>query len=424
LSGPALRRVGKLTLRLAITYALLYAAWLPIQGGYVRLLSDSASRVLSLTENPPIITGLSPSGNTIKLESYVSGRRAPIASWNAENIHIFVVASLALVLSFPAGGWRRMAVRVFGSVLVVFLYTLTLTVVQLRTVAGGYAAGHQGLNLYTPSQVAFLDWANRGLIMVGMLLLPTFLFLTSYMSSWARERWTAPATRTSPETHRPGKVQKPPREWKALALVAAAGAALLAFLLTPPQDATFEEVREGLERIVALNPGSPDAYFALGLFLEDGKRPSEALASYEMALRLNPQMIAPRFNQGNIHSVRGDFAEAVRCYQEVIRLNPRHVSALNNLGFALFKQGLYDQAAEAYGQALEIDERHASTHKNLGETLLLLERRCEALVHLQRSAELDYGFSADRRLQARIERLKGECGESREIVPAAVRAKN
>jgi hypothetical protein len=30
LSGPALRRVGKFTLRLAITYALLYAAWLPI----------------------------------------------------------------------------------------------------------------------------------------------------------------------------------------------------------------------------------------------------------------------------------------------------------------------------------------------------------------------------------------------------------
>jgi hypothetical protein len=84
-----------------------------------------------------------------------------------------------------------MAVRVFGSVLVVFLYTLTLTVVQLRTVAGGYAAGNQGLNLYTPSQVALLDWANRGLIMVGMLLLPSFLFLTSYMSTWVREQWGA-----------------------------------------------------------------------------------------------------------------------------------------------------------------------------------------------------------------------------------------
>jgi len=423
LSGPALRRVGKFTLRLAITYAALYAAWLPIQGGYVRLLSDSAYRVLSLTENPPIITGLSPSGNTIRLESYVSGRLAPIASWNAENIHIFVVASLALVLSFPAGGWRRMAVRVFGSVLMVFLYTLTLTVVQLRTVAGGYAAGHQGLNLYTPSQVALLDWANRGLIMVGMLLLPTFLFLTSYMSSWARQQWNAPA-RETPAALRAGRAQQLRRELRALALLATASAAILAFILVPQRDITFEEVRGGLERIVALNPGSPDAYLALGLFLEDGKRPSEALVFYEGALRLNPQMLAPRFNQGNIHSVRGDFVEAVRCYQEVLRLNPRHVSAHHNLGFALFKQGLYDQAAEAYVRALEIDERRASTHKNLGETLLLLERRCEALVHLQRSAELDYAFSANQRLQVRIDKLRGECGESREFEPTAVPAKN
>jgi len=424
LSGPALLRVGKFTLRLAITYAALYAAWLPIQDGYVRLLSNSAYRVLSLTENPPIITGLSPAGNSITLESYVSGRRAPIASWNAANIHIFVVASLALVLSFPSGGWRRMAARFLGSVLGVFLYTLTLTVVQLRTVAGGYAAGHQGLNLYTPSQLALLGWANRGLIMVGMLLLPSFLFLTSYISSWAREQRIAPVRDALPTALRDGKAQQLRRELRALALLAIVSAAILAFILAPQRDATFEEVREGLERIVGLNPASPEAYFALGLFLEDGKRPSEALAFYQRALQLNPQMIAARFNQGNIHSAQGDFAEAVRCYQEVLGLNPRHVSARNNLGFALFKQGLYDQAAEAYRQALEIDEQHASTHKNLGETLLLLERRCEALVHLQRSGDLDYAFSADQRLQARIDRLKGECGESRESQPAALPAKN
>jgi len=106
LSGPALLRVAKFILRLSITYALLYAAWLPLQGGYLHCLSLSARRVLSFVEDPPIITGLTPSGNTITLEGYVSGRREPMASWNADNIHIFVVASLAVILSISAGGWR------------------------------------------------------------------------------------------------------------------------------------------------------------------------------------------------------------------------------------------------------------------------------------------------------------------------------
>jgi len=422
LSGPALLRVAKFILRLSITYALLYAAWLPFQGGYLRCLSLSARRVLSLVEDPPIITGLTPSGNTITLESYLSGRREPMASWNAENIHIFVVASLAVILSISAGGWRRITRRLLGSVLVIFLFTLALTVVQLRTVAEASSTGSLGLNLYSASERAFLDWANRGLITVGMLLLPTFLFLSSYMSTWSRAQ-SAAAASGSPGTLRSGRARNPRVRWKAISVLASAGVALMAFLLTPPRDPSFEQVREGLGRIVALNPASSQARFTLGLALEDRGSLSEALMFYQMALNLNPEMVAAWFNQGNIHFRQGSYAEAARCYREVIHWNSGHTSARNNLGDALVQQGLYDQAAEAYEEALRIDEGHAITHKNLGETLLHLKRRCEALAHLQRSTELDQGLAGDPRLQARIAALKEECGESRGIEATAYPAK-
>ncbi len=296
----------------------------------------------------------------------------------------------------------------------IFSFTLALTVVQLRTVAEAYSTGSLGLNLYSVPERLFLDWANRGLITVGMLLLPTFLFLASYMSTWARAQSTA-ATSGSPANQRSGKMRNPRTRWKVISLVTSAGIAMLAFLLTPPRDPSFEQIREGLERIVALNAASPQARFAMGLALEDRGSLSEALMSYQMALHLNPQMVAAWFNQGNIHFRQGSYAEAARCYREVIHWYPGHTSARNNLGDALLAQKLYEQAAEAYEEALGIDEGHAITHKNLGETLLHLQRRCEALAHLQRSTELDQGLSGDRRLQARITALQEECGESRGI---------
>jgi len=369
--------------------------------------------VLAFLEDPRIITGLSSSGNVITLQSFLSGRPAATASLNAVNVHIFIVTTLAVVLAIPSGSRRRLALRLAASVILLYLYTLSLITVQMMTVAQGYAVQNLGLSLHSISEERFFDWANRGLIMVGMVLLPSFIFLIFYVSS-LRQTPGFEASGRPTASPTASKTARPRGSWALAAVLCAACLMLAAVLLMPAGSPSFEEIRAGLERVVALNPGSDKAQFALGLALEDQGSPSEALVRYEKAVLLNPSLTAGWFNQGNIQFKRGEYREAQRCYETVLRLDARHGSAYNNLGDALFKQGLYDQAERNYRMALEIEPNRASSHKNLGEALLHLQRRCDALTHLQRSIELERALSEDARLQARVAALREECGQSQE----------
>jgi tetratricopeptide (TPR) repeat protein len=181
-------------------------------------------------------------------------------------------------------------------------------------------------------------------------------------------------------------------------------------------------VRAGMERVVAMNPASAAAHFALALHLEDRGKISEAMLSYRKALAANPEYVHAWYNLGNTLLRRGDYAEAAETYEEALRRDPRHAPAQTGVGNARFQQGFYGDAVEAYRAALRLDESRPTTHKNLAEALLRLERRCEALPHLRRSAELDGVLGADARLQSRIAALERECspraGHDVAVMPA------
>jgi len=364
--------------------------------------------VLALVEQPRVITGLVAQRNRITLQSYITGRPEAIATWHAENLHIYLVASLALVLAVPLKSLSQ-RIRIGSLALLVILgVTLALCVVQLKSLAEDYAQTYLGMTLYSYPERVFLHWADRALVLVGNLLLPTFLFLVSYLSFWSEAR-------ASPEAR--GGGSKGPQggvgSWRTwgplLAAIATLGAAGIFVAIPRPQPA-HRSYLEGFQQVVALNPGSPKAYFGLALFYEEEGRLGEATDLYRKSLEMDPNLIVAHFNLGNVLFKQGDYGGAVQCYGEVLKREPEHTSARNNLGNTLFQQGLYDQAAEAYEGVLRLDEEHASTQKNLGLTLLRLDRPCDALQHLQRSASLDKSIAADSSLLSRIARLETRCG--------------
>jgi tetratricopeptide (TPR) repeat protein len=370
-------------------------------------MSRSAGRVLAVLDSPRLITHLSAAGNAITLESPLAGRTQPAATWHADNLHIFVVASLAVLLSVRSGSWKRLLRRLAWAVPLIFLFTLALTAVQLRTDLERYATSQFGVTVTTPAGKSFLNWGNYGLIMVGMLFLPAFLFLVSYVAAWSTRppAWSgeppAPAAEGAKHRLRGPMIYAVPAVWLFLLV--------MVFLPASP-DPGDEEVRAGLERVVAMNPGSAQAHFALALHLEDRGKISESMLFYRKALELNPEMVNGWYDLGNTLLKRGDYAEAVETYEKELRRDPRHVAAQTGVGNARFQQGFYQDAVEAYRAALRIEENRPATHKNLAEALLRLERRCEALPHLRRSAELDGVLGADAHLRSRIVALERECG--------------
>jgi tetratricopeptide (TPR) repeat protein len=385
-----------------VLFALTYVLWLPLQGPFIRLLAAAAERALPIVEHPPILAALTTRGNSITLYSYLTGARQPLTKMDCSNLHLSVVAALALALSVSASRWSA-RVKVCGLALVlVFFVMLTVCIVQLQWAAESYASAHLGVTLYTTREKAFLDWAIRKSSFALVYLAPAFLFLASYLSVWSGAQ---PADTGKPGTHSPHGTG-----WRNVAIVLAgcAGAGLL--LLATRPDVGGAAYVEGLKKVVTLNPSSPRAHYSLALVLENEGMLDEALASYRMTLQLRPDFAEARFGEGNILFRKGDYPQAARCYGEVVDRQPGNADARVNLGTTLLNQGAFDMASRSYEDALRVDPDHASAHKGLGEALLRLNRRCEALPHLERSAQLDQRLALDATLRANISILRSNCG--------------
>ena len=240
--------------------------------------------------------------------------------------------------------------------------------------------------------------------------MPAFLFLTSYLSVWsvpARADAKAPDRRrgTAPTPGRSFRIGWP------IVTVAVAGCVAAGLLLVPTHDDRTGRVDlEGLQKIATLNPSVPRVHFFLALNLEKAGRLDEALDSYQQALRLQPDLAGAHLGAGNVYFRRGAYDQAARSYEEALKREPQNSAARYNLGNTFLKRGLFDLAAQSYEEAARSDPDDASVQKMLGEALLHLNRRCDALAHLERSTVLDPRLSTDATLLANISILKSYCG--------------
>lgn len=379
-------------------------AWLPVRPGFVHLLTRITERLLFLVDDPPVILTLSSRGDDILLYSYLNGGVRPLALWSAENLHIYMLASVALVLAVPLQGWRRRLGFLGLSLAMVTLVAVLICVVQVKSVAGTSAERQLGLILNSPAEKEFLDAASRLLIMVGMHLLPAFLFLVSYISFWG-----------GPSADRMGRVIATSRRrlpaglgtiLTGLVLAVAAGGMTLLASAAPHGPADY---LAGLTKVSRLNPASALARCSLGVFYEEGGRFAEAGASYRQALSLDSGLTMAHYGLGNVLFKQGALEEAAEAYQRALASDPTHVSAHLNLGITLFHQKLYADAARSFEEVLRLDPRRAAAHHNLGLALISLDRPCEALPHLERSVALDRAFAVDPAGRAEIARLKLAC---------------
>lgn len=384
--------------------------WLPLQGPFIGLLAAAAERVLPLVEHPPILTALTARGNSITFHSYITGVSQPLTHLDCENLHVTVVASLALALSVSARQWAA-RMKVSGLALaLVFLVMLGVVIVQLEWAAEGYASARLGITLYTAREKAFLDWAIRKSSLAAVYLVPALLFLTSYISFWSGEGRADALKSGRRREPGPGSSRSFRMSWRRVSLAVAGCAAAWLLLLSTRGGRDGRVDLEGLRKIVVLNPTSPRAHLSLALNLEQAGRLDEAMDSYRSALRLRPDSIQARLGEGNVLFRKGAYDQAATSYEDVLKSQPANTDARYNLATTFLNRGIFDLAARSYEEVLRIQPDHASAHKGLGEALLRLNRRCEALPHLERSTTLDQRLATDATLRANISILRSNCG--------------
>ena len=106
--------------------------------------------------------------------------------------------------------------------------------------------------------------------------------------------------------------------------------------------------------------------FAQGVSLEeDPLSASEAIASYQKVLKLDPDYAPAHINLGTLYYNQSDYEQAEAHYRKAIEADPRYALAYFDLGNVLDETQRVDEAIAAYQAALQLAPTYADAHYNL-----------------------------------------------------------
>ena len=111
---------------------------------------------------------------------------------------------------------------------------------------------------------------------------------------------------------------------------------------------------ELIQRSVQIRPG-PDTLLALGKLYQNDGRYSEAVASYDRALELTPDLTDAAVRASNLLEWMDFPEEALTRLQRLLAVTSNRLYALNLIGNLFARLGLFDQAIAFYLQALKIE---------------------------------------------------------------------
>jgi TolB-like protein/tetratricopeptide (TPR) repeat protein len=143
---------------------------------------------------------------------------------------------------------------------------------------------------------------------------------------------------------------------------------------------SLPQALEASRTAVRLQPDLADGHRALGTALSVAGRVSEAIASLERAVELNPNDYAAAGNLGLSYALRGDWDDAIVLTQETIARDPvRSFIAYGNLADYYRWVGLLDRGRSAALRALSLRPDDTNAGINLAWVDLLQGRRDDAV---------------------------------------------
>jgi tetratricopeptide (TPR) repeat protein len=118
---------------------------------------------------------------------------------------------------------------------------------------------------------------------------------------------------------------------------------------------------------------SPEALVRKGNRFYKAKDYDQSKASYEKALKQDPDNVHANFNLGNAEFRKNDFEKAAAGYDEVLNAKPddkTREDSWYNKGVAMIKQKKLDESIEAWKHALELNPNDQEARDNLVKALL------------------------------------------------------
>ena len=145
----------------------------------------------------------------------------------------------------------------------------------------------------------------------------------------------------------------------------------------------LEEAETAIRAAVAIEPAKENYLNTYGVILRKNKRIAEAVRSYELVMKLQPNFADVYYNCGNALNELNRKHEAVERFERCLEINPDHASAHHNCANSLRDLKQIDRALEHYSQSAKLEFQNPDMHCNWGLAWQLKERWDRAIEQFQ-----------------------------------------
>ncbi|MDA8138510.1 MAG: tetratricopeptide repeat protein [Desulfobacteraceae bacterium] len=120
------------------------------------------------------------------------------------------------------------------------------------------------------------------------------------------------------------------------------------------------------EQALRIDPQLFEALYNCGVAFHQQSQYEHAVERYAQVVRLRPELAEAHFNMAHALADLNRLEESEAAYRTVLRLQPDNAQAAYNLGLLYKSQGLYDQAVATFQRSLKIRPDYAEALNNIG----------------------------------------------------------
>jgi tetratricopeptide (TPR) repeat protein len=161
----------------------------------------------------------------------------------------------------------------------------------------------------------------------------------------------------------------------------------------------FEEAVASFDKALDINPNIAEAWGNRGIILRKLGRNREALDSYDKAIDIYPNYVLVWYNRGVLLGMLGRYSEALASYDKAIAIYPKSPDAWNNRGDALNNLGRYTEALTSCDNAINLNPNYALVWDTRGVALSGLGRLNDAIASFDKALAIkpDYAIAKQNR---------------------------
>jgi tetratricopeptide (TPR) repeat protein len=182
----------------------------------------------------------------------------------------------------------------------------------------------------------------------------------------------------------------------------------------------YDEAIAAYDRALQIQPDLADTWNNRGVVLTRMQRYEEAIASYEQATKIRPHYPDAWNNRGVVLLELQQYQDAIACYEQAIQAKPDYADAWNNRGVAFSKMQQYEQAVISYNNALQIKNDYTDAWNNRGVALSKLEKYEAAIDSYDNAAKIRPDFYRIWYNKARCYALQGKIDQAIENLKRAL----